>query len=179
MKLQLKILTLNGRSVDEKRINSFLPDSFIFIFQFLASPENHVLFKKRRLTDVEEKVSTYLSIICIEDKKNTKLTSFTIMIFSTIIFSVQQFWWLSICLPLYPIVYCKSSKFCTNFDLFEFGKLRQCYSTIWNKNCFCSSSVVMLLLKDCIKATSLLHCYSCIIGNIQPTDYTQPLLKIL
>ena len=85
--------------------------------------------------------------------KKTKLISFAIMIFSTIIFSVQQFWWLSIFLPLYPIIYFKSSKFCTNFDLFEFAKLRRCSSTIWTKNCFCSSSVVMLLLKDCIKAT--------------------------
>ena len=51
MKLQLKILTLNSRSADAKRINSFLLDFFTFIFQFLASPENHV----------EEKVSTYLS----------------------------------------------------------------------------------------------------------------------
>ena len=46
MKLQLKILTSNGRSADEKRINSFLPDFFTIIFQFLASPENHVLFEK-------------------------------------------------------------------------------------------------------------------------------------
>ena len=46
MKLQLKILTLNGRSADEKRINSFLPDFLTFIFQFLASPENHVLSEK-------------------------------------------------------------------------------------------------------------------------------------
>ena len=46
MKLQIKILTLNGRSADEKRINSFFPDFFTFIFQFLASPENHVLFEK-------------------------------------------------------------------------------------------------------------------------------------
>ena len=109
--------------------------------------------KKTRLTDVEEKFSTYLSIICYKDKIKTKLTSFAITIFSTIIFSVQKFWWLSIFLPLYLIVHCKSSKFCTNFDLFEFGKLRRCSSTIWSKNCFCSSSVVMLLLKDCIKAT--------------------------
>ena len=104
-------------------------------------------FWKRRLTDVEEKVSTYLSIIWIEDKKKTKITSFAITIFSTIIFSVQQFWWLSIFLPLYPILYCKSSKFCTNFDLFEFGQLRRCSSTIWSKNCFCSLSVVMLKIK--------------------------------
>ena len=47
MKLQLKILTLNGRSADEKRINSILPDFFTFIFQFLAAPENHVLFEKK------------------------------------------------------------------------------------------------------------------------------------
>ena len=46
MKLQLKILTTNGRSADEKRINSFLTDFFTFIFQFLASPENHVFFLK-------------------------------------------------------------------------------------------------------------------------------------
>ena len=46
MKLQLTILTLNGRSADEKRINSFLPDFFTFIFQFLTSPENRVLFEK-------------------------------------------------------------------------------------------------------------------------------------
>ena len=46
MKLQPEILTLNGRSADEKRINSFLPEFFTFIFQFLASPENHVLFEK-------------------------------------------------------------------------------------------------------------------------------------
>ena len=46
MKLQLEILILNGRSADEKRINSFLLDFFTFIFQFLASPENHVFFKK-------------------------------------------------------------------------------------------------------------------------------------
>ena len=46
MKLQIKILTLNGRSADEKIFNSFLPDFFTFIFQFLASPENHVLFEK-------------------------------------------------------------------------------------------------------------------------------------
>ena len=46
MKLQLKILTLNGRSGDEKRINSFLHDFFTFIFQFVASPDNHVLFEK-------------------------------------------------------------------------------------------------------------------------------------
>ena len=44
MKLQLKILTLGGCSGDEKRINSFLPDFFTFFFQFLASPEKHVLF---------------------------------------------------------------------------------------------------------------------------------------
>ena len=94
---------------------------------------------KRRLTDVEAKISTY--------------SSFAITIFSTIIFSVQQFWWLSIFLPLYPNIYCKTLKFCTNFDLFEFGKLRRCFSMIWNKNCF-RSSVVMLLLKDCIKAPS-------------------------
>ena len=92
VKLQLKKLNLNDRSADENRINSSLPDFFTFIFQFLASPENHVFFLKRRLTDVEEKVSTYLSIICIEDKKKTKLTSFATTIFSTIIFSVQQFW---------------------------------------------------------------------------------------
>ena len=72
-----------------------------------------MLFLKRRLTDVEEKVSTYLSIICFEDKKKTKLTSFAIMIFSTIIFLDQQFCWLNIFLPLYLIVNCKSSKFCT------------------------------------------------------------------
>ena len=46
MKFQLKKLTLNGRSADEKRINSFLPGFFTFIFQFLASPKNHVLFEK-------------------------------------------------------------------------------------------------------------------------------------
>ena len=46
MKLQLKILCLNGRSADEKRINSFLPDFFTIIFQFLASPENHVIFEE-------------------------------------------------------------------------------------------------------------------------------------
>ena len=46
MRLQLKILTLNDRSEDGKRINSFFPDFFTFIFQFLASPENHVLFEK-------------------------------------------------------------------------------------------------------------------------------------
>ena len=46
MKLQIKVLTLNGRSADEERINSFLPDFFTFIFQLLASPENHVLFEK-------------------------------------------------------------------------------------------------------------------------------------
>ena len=46
MKFQVKILTLNGRSADEKRINSFPPDFFTFIFQFLASPEHHVLFEK-------------------------------------------------------------------------------------------------------------------------------------
>ena len=46
MKLQLKILTLNGRSADEKKINSFLSDLFTFIFQFLTSPENHVFFEK-------------------------------------------------------------------------------------------------------------------------------------
>ena len=46
MKLQLEILTLNVRSADEKRINSFLPDFFTSIFQFSASPENHVLFEK-------------------------------------------------------------------------------------------------------------------------------------
>ena len=70
---------------------------------------------------LHEKVSAYSSIICIEDKKKTKLTSIAITIFSTIIFSVQQCWWLSIFLPFNPIVYCKSSTFCTNFDLFEFG----------------------------------------------------------
>ena len=43
MKLKLKILTLNGRSADEKRINSFLPDFLTFIFQFLASSENAVI----------------------------------------------------------------------------------------------------------------------------------------
>ena len=46
MKLQLKIVTLNGRSADEKRINSFFHDFFTFIFKLLASPENHVLFEK-------------------------------------------------------------------------------------------------------------------------------------
>ena len=46
MKLRLEILTLNGHSADEKRINSFLPDFYTFIFQFLASRENHVLFEK-------------------------------------------------------------------------------------------------------------------------------------
>ena len=66
MKLQLKILTLNGRSPDEKKINSFLPDFSTFIFQYLALPEN----------DVEEKVSTYLSIICIEDEKKGKTYKF-------------------------------------------------------------------------------------------------------
>ena len=46
MKLQLKTLTLNGRSADEKRINSVIPDFFTFIFQFLASPENPVILEK-------------------------------------------------------------------------------------------------------------------------------------
>ena len=113
-----------------------------------------MIFFKKTVDGCWRKVSTYLSIICIEDKKRTKLTSFAITIFSPIIFSVQQFWWLSIFLPLYPIVYCKFSKFCTTFDLLQFGMFCRCSSTISSKNCSCSSSVVMLLLKDCMKATS-------------------------
>ena len=46
MKLQLKVITSNGRSADEKKINSFLPDILTFIFQFFASPENRVLSEK-------------------------------------------------------------------------------------------------------------------------------------
>ena len=63
MKLQLKILTLNGRSADEKRINSFFPDFFTFIFQFLASPKNHVLFEKDGWRMLKKK---FRLIICIE-----------------------------------------------------------------------------------------------------------------
>ena len=40
----------------------FFPIFFTFIFQFLASPENHVLFEKDSC--IEDK-----KIICIEDKK--------------------------------------------------------------------------------------------------------------
>ena len=39
-------------------------------------------------------------------------------------------------LPLYLIVYCKSSEFCTNFHLFKFGKLRRFSSTIEVKTDF-------------------------------------------
>ena len=73
MKLQLKILTLNGHSADETRINSYLPDFFTFIFLFLALPEKHVLFEKDDWRMLKKKVSTYLSIICIEDKKRQNL----------------------------------------------------------------------------------------------------------
>ena len=126
--------------------NSFFSFRFFYLYLSVFSLTwKSCSFWKRWLPDVKEKVSTYLSIICIEHKKKTKLTSFAITIFSTIIFSIQQFWWLSIFLPLYPIVYCKSAKFWTNFDLFEFDKLCRCASTIWHKNCFCSSSVAMLL----------------------------------
>ena len=89
-----------------------------------------MFFLTRRLTDVEEKVSTYLSIICIEDKKkdkNYKFRNNDILnhnIFSSTILVIKHF------SPFISDRLLQTSKFCTNFDLLEFGKLRRCSSTI-------------------------------------------------
>ena len=52
----------------KKELILFFPIFYLYLLIFSLTWKS-CSFWKRRLTDVEEKVSTYLSIICIADKK--------------------------------------------------------------------------------------------------------------